>query len=78
MDSFFKVDDLLARCEEEPLLIFDFEFNQTNAVGSMGHLCSRFKEVARFARGQEVDIVLEGNGWFSKAVSSCFTGLIGY
>ena len=78
MDSFFKVDELLAGCEEEPFLIFHFEFNQADAVGPVGHLGRGLEGISGFAGGQEVNILLERDGRFSEAVTCCLTGLIGY
>jgi hypothetical protein len=66
----------LAYGKQKSFLILDFEFNQTDSVGSMGHLCYGLEEVSRFTSRQEVNILLEGNGWLSKAVSRCFTGLV--
>jgi hypothetical protein len=74
---FLEVNKLLAYGEKKSFVISDFEFNQTDAVRSVSHLCSRLKEVSRFASGQEVDVVLEGDSRFSEAVSGCFAGLIG-
>ena len=42
----------------------------------MGHLCRSLKEVSGFASGQEVNILLERDGWLSEAVPCCFTGLV--
>ena len=73
---FLKIDDLLARRHEESLLILDFKFNQTDPVGSMNHLCRGLEEVAESTRNQKVDILLEGDGRLSKAISCCFASLI--
>jgi hypothetical protein len=72
-----EVDKLLAYGEKKSFVISDFKFNQTDAVGSVSHLCRRLKEIARFASGQEVNVVLEGDSRFSEAVSGCLAGLIG-
>jgi hypothetical protein len=74
---FRKIDHLLAYRHKESLLILDFKFNQTDPAGSMNHLCCGLEEVSRSTRSQEVNILLERNGWFSKAVPCCFTGLVG-
>jgi hypothetical protein len=73
---FFEVDNLLAYGNEEPFLIPDFKFNQADSIGSMGHLCCSLEEVSRFASGQKMNILLERDGWLSKTVSGCFTGLV--
>jgi hypothetical protein len=74
--SFFEVDNLLAYGNEDSFLIPHFKFNQTDSVGSMSHLGCGLEGVSRFTSSQEMNILLERDGWLSKAVSRCFTGLV--
>ena len=57
-------------------MILDFKFNQTDPVGSMNHLCCGLEEVSGSTRSQKVDILLEGDGRLSKAISCCFASLV--
>jgi hypothetical protein len=74
--SFFEVDDLLTYGKQKSFLIPHFKFNQTDSAGSMRYFSYGLEKIPAFASCQKMNILLERDRWFSKAIPCCFTGLV--